>query len=243
MRSYESRAEILRLAEQGINDCEIARRTGVPRTTVRDIRHGGTSGRPACPRCWRLMKPLALTPAGYAELLGLYLGDGCISAMGRTYRLRISLDSKYPRIVADASALLRALFPHHSVGRQLADAGATTVVWVYASHLPCMFPQHGPGKKHERSVALEPWQEPCIRAAPWSFLLGCFRSDGCAFINRTGRYEYLSYDFTNHSADILGAYADACDLVGVEYRRYRRSVRIYRRQSVALFQTHVGVKW
>ena len=35
---------------------------------------------------------------------------------------------------------------------------------------------------------------------------------------------------------------DACDLVDVEYRPYRRYVRIYRRESVALMQEHVGLK-
>ena len=39
-------------------------------------------------------------PAGaYAYLLGLYLGDGCLSETRRgVYRLRITLDKKYPGI-------------------------------------------------------------------------------------------------------------------------------------------------
>jgi hypothetical protein len=35
---------------------------------------------------------------------------------------------------------------------------------------------------------------------------------------------------------------DACDLVNVEYRAYRRYVRIYRRPSVELMQKNVGMK-
>jgi hypothetical protein len=35
---------------------------------------------------------------------------------------------------------------------------------------------------------------------------------------------------------------DACDRVDVEYRAYRRYVRIYRRPSVALMRQHVGLK-
>src|SRR5437764_3200230 len=103
MRSYESRAEILRLAGDGINDCEISRRTGVPRTTVRDMRRDARV-RTTCPRCWRRMQKLTPATESYAELLALYLGDGCISATGRTYRLRIALDSRYPH-VADVVAL------------------------------------------------------------------------------------------------------------------------------------------
>jgi hypothetical protein len=112
----------------------------------------------------------------------------------------------------------------------------------YHRHWTCLLPQHGPGKKHERDIALEPWQSAALAAAPWSFLQGCIRSDGCVFINRTGRYEYLSYDFANLSCAILDLFASTCDHVGVEYRRYAKHIRIYRRASVALMLAHVGRK-
>ena len=47
---------------------------------------------------------MAFAEGDYAELLALYLGDGHISEVGRVYRLRISLDAKYPSIIADARA-------------------------------------------------------------------------------------------------------------------------------------------
>lgn len=89
---------------------------------------------------------------------------------------------------------------------------------------------------------LEPWQAAIVEEAPWAFLRGCIRSDGCAYINRTGRYEYLSYCFDNFSPDIRQLFIDACDLVGVECRPSRRSVWIYRRASVALMLENVGRK-
>ena len=98
-------------------------------------------------------------PADYAELLGLYLGDGCISRAGRTARLRLTLDARYPRILSETQALLRRGFPFSSAGTVRADGGSTAVVSVYSSHLACLFPQHGPGKKHERKIVLEGWQE------------------------------------------------------------------------------------
>jgi hypothetical protein len=243
VRSYESRAEILALAEAGINDCEIARRTGVPRTTVRDMRKPRRVEREPCPRCGAPTKRLAPTPERYAELLGLYLGDGCISRVSRTYSLRIALDARYPGIVRETKDLMAAVFPSHPVRVVVADSGATNVVRVYCSHLPCLFPQHGAGQKHRRQIRLENWQQEWVDVAPWRFLRGCFRSDGCAFVNRTGRYSYLSYDFSNKSSDILDLYAATCDAVGVEYRRYATSIRIYRRASVELFQAHVGLKF
>jgi hypothetical protein len=62
------------------------------------------------------------------------------------------------------------------------------------------------------------------------------------FVNRTGKYEYESYEFANRSRDILGLFAATCSSVGVEHRRYDRCVRIYRRASVALMLEHVGRK-
>ena len=62
------------------------------------------------------------------------------------------------------------------------------------------------------------------------------------FVNRTGRYAYTSYEFSNRSSQIRELFMDACDLVNVEYRPYRRYVRMYRRASVALMQQHLGSK-
>ena len=78
--------------------------------------------------------------------------------------------------------------------------------------------------------------------APWPFLRGCIRSDGCVFVNRTGEYEYLSYDFTDLSDDIRGLFARTCRLVGVDCRTNGRRIAISRRGSVELMLEHVGVK-
>jgi hypothetical protein len=144
--------------------------------------------------------------------------------------------------VAEAVALLERSFPGHPVGRVMGHGGTMTVVSLYSTHLRCLFPQHGAGKKHERPIVLESWQRLLLEREPWPFLRGCIRSDGCVFVNRTGKYAYLSYDFKNRSADILGLFTDACDLAGVEYRRYSEHVRIYRRASVALMEAQVGIK-
>lgn len=77
---------------------------------------------------------------------------------------------------------------------------------------------------------------------PWSLIRGLFRSDGCHFVYRTGKYEYLSYDFTNFSQDLLALFADTCASVGVFSRRYEKRVGIYRRDAVALMLEHAGVK-
>jgi hypothetical protein len=234
----------LELIAAGVNDCEIARRLDLPQSTVRDMRRASArpDTRPRCPRCGRPSRPVHFTPDDYAELLGLYLGDGHIAQGARTQKLRLSLDARYPVIVVEAEALLRRCFPGNRVGRVVADRGATVIPHVYHAHLGCLFPQAGSGKKHERPIVLEPWQQVLVDAAPWSLLRGLIRSDGCVFVNRTGRYEYLSYHFANLSRDILELFAETCRALGLHPRLTTSNVRLNRREDVARLLVHVGRK-
>jgi hypothetical protein len=252
----EVRAHALELVDAGLNDGEISRRIGIPRTTVRDWRrptYVPSTSRTPCLRCWQPAKPIRFSDEDYAELLGLYLGDGCISRHARAQCLRICLDLKYPGIIEDTCRLLKRCFPENGVATVPSSVGLSTFACVYSKHLECLFPQHGSGLKHRRRVALEPWQTQRVKAAPWAFLRGCIRSDGCAFINRTDvhrdqPYEYLSYCFSNRSKDIVDLFTTTCDLVGI--RDYRVTsdqrpvwhVRINRRASVRLMFEHVGLK-
>ena len=250
MHPPEVREAALALIAAGHNDCEVARMLGIPRPTIRDWRrpnYVATELRSVCPRCWRRARQMQFSPADYSELLGLYLGDGCISTYGRTFRLRITLDQKYPRVIEDARALLARSLPHNRV-QVVSRAERCVDVSTYSLHLPCLVPQHGPGAKNRRSIVLEAWQSRILAAHPWPFIRGLIRTDGCAFINRTGPYEYLSYDFTNKSGDITQLFLEACALVGVTTRSNWSDggqvwrVRINQRASVALMEEHVGLK-
>lgn len=251
MHPPQVRDNVLDLVTRGLNDCEISRRTGIPRRTVRDMRvqpYVPVATRSPCPRCWRPCRKMTFSAADYCELLGLYLGDGHISKAARTERLRISLDSKYGRIVSESEGLLRRCFVTNSVGRQHQHEGRMTIIWVSSRHLSCLFPQHGPGPKHLRTIELEPWQETLVEREPWPLLRGLIRSDGCSFVNRTGPYEYPSYQFSNCSEGIVDLFLATCSAVDVFCRptfdRKRRiwQIRINRRDSVALLNQHVGVK-
>lgn len=251
MHPPQVKQQALDLIAAGHNDCEVSRRLGIARATIRDWRRPIYERRvetETCPRCWRASKPIRFTADDYSELLATYLGDGCISSGPRTSRLRISLDTKYPGIIADTVALLRRCFLLNRVDTVPFHDGACVNVSLYSVHLPCVLPQHGPGMKHHRRIQLEPWQREAFEAAPWPFIRGCIRTDGCAFVNRTGRYEYLSYEFGNMSTDIVELFVAACDRVGVFTRANQNgrkgiwSVRINRRASVALMLEHVGRK-
>jgi hypothetical protein len=91
-------------------------------------------------------------------------------------------------------------------------------------------------------IGLESWQWSLVEQAPWHLLKGLIRSDGCVFVNRTGRYAYLSSQLDNYSPDVLDVFCTTCDMVGLDYRRYRRYVRINRRASVARLKSKIGLK-
>jgi hypothetical protein len=125
-------------------------------------------------------------------------------------------------------------------------------VQAYSAHWPCLFPQHGPGKKHERPIVLEPWQQEIVRAHPGRLLRGLFHSDGWRGYNVAvhraddgfvTRYRYTRYEFTNKSPDIRRLRTDALDLLDIPWRAngpWRISVN--RRAAVALLDQHVGPK-
>lgn len=121
MRPREQYDEVDRLIRWGYNDCQVARLTGIPRRTVLDWRHQGAPGRAwrvvsispcgppdggaACPEVSRM----AGLPDTYAYLLGLYLGDGCISQSKLGCRLRIVCDDRYPGIIQAAGTSMAAV--------------------------------------------------------------------------------------------------------------------------------------
>src|SRR3954469_345654 len=104
MRTAEEVRLVERLAAEGLNNCQIARRTGLPRTTVRDWVAGRIPGRrprqgwaapeQSCATCGHPSHdPSRLPAAAYSYLLGMYLGDGCIATTSKgVHRLRIACD-------------------------------------------------------------------------------------------------------------------------------------------------------
>ena len=233
MHSRETVSEALHLAAQGLNSCEIARRTGVARATVRDWRAGklphsfvrkrslyGRIGQPgdSCARCGGDRHCHDRLSTAYTYLLGMYLGDGHISHGARdVFRLRIALDVKYPLIIEECAAAIQAIVPWNKVHCQTTPKNYVEV-HAYSKSWPCLFPQHGPGKKHERKIELVDWQKDLIGLAPHLLVRGLLHSDGCRFINTgSNGWECPRYVFTNFSDDIKGIFCDACDALGLRW--------------------------
>ena len=259
MRSIEEVSRVLALVEAGLNDCEISRETGIPRGTIRDWRRGITPRRrslgkrdlaqASCPQCGHPRHEfLSLPPRDYAYLLGLYLGDGCISAAQRgVFRLRITLDSKYPGIVRECAHAMSRVLPSSRVGVLRHKHQNSVEVGSYSRAWPCLFPQHGPGKKHDRRIELCPWQVEIAERRPKSLLRGLIHSDGCHSVNTIRHpkktYVYPRYLFSNRSDDIRMIFCTACDRVGIEWRRMNATdISIARRDSIATMDEFVGPK-
>jgi hypothetical protein len=243
LRAREEVANVLELVGAGLNDCEIARRTGIPRGTVRDWRVGRVPNfhrsPETCPVCRET--PLDLPQAPSAYLLGLYLGDGCLAAYPRgVYRLRIFCADAYPGLIRQCELTMAAVLPV-KVGR-VQHQGCCEVA-SYSKHWPCLFPQHGPGPKHRRRIELTGWQQALVDLDPRPLLRGLLHSDGCRVLNWVNGTPYPRYHFSNASPDIRAIFGRACDALGIEWRPHNpRSLSVARRGSVAALDGFVGPK-
>ena len=159
----------------------------------------------------------------------------CSPARRGVWRLRITLDAKYPgdRSLAKASIVEVA-------DRAAGETPRQGCVELYSDwkHWICVFPQHGPGPKHERRIALEPWQGRLVSSHPDAFLAGLIHSDGCRIVNRVKTYAYPRYFFSNVSADIRDLFVAACGLVAVDCRSAGiRNISVARRGSVDILES------
>lgn len=245
----------LAMIEAGATVSDTSRRLGVPRDTVQRWKLVyGRDGQPRgqmhchvpCPRC----DGAALDGSAYAELLGWYLGDGHIVKSRRgVWKLSIYNDAQY---TADNAALidLLARIKPGSAPMTLAGRGMVTT-YLYWKHWTCLFPQHGPGYKHTRSIALEPWQQEVVTHHPDRFLRGLFHSDGARVQNwarrivagEPKRYDYPRWQFSNRSDDIRALCCWALDLLDIPWRHSQSwTISVSKREAVACLDELIGLK-
>jgi hypothetical protein len=189
--------------------------------------------------------------SAYAYLLGLYLGDGHITRGRRdVFVLSLFCSDAWPGLIAAARCALSAVMPASGVfcvqrqGRM--EVNSTSKHW------PCLFPQHGPGRKHTRKIELRQWQSTIVKKYPGEFAKGLFHSDGWRGVNRVRQrladgerwYEYPRYLFDNQSMDILRLCGEALDQLGVSWCFSRRNtISVARREAVARLDEFVGPKY
>jgi hypothetical protein len=245
----------LLLSSFGVLDRENALVCGVSLSAIRHWRSGRRRGSDAqsrrpesrCPRC----NGQPLDEPAYSYLLGLYLGDGYVARGPReVYALSLMCSDSWPGLIKAAREAMSAVMPASRVC--LVRRPGCTEVKSYAKHWPCLLPQHGPGRKHNRPIELTAWQQATVTAFPGEFARGLFHSDGCRVVNRvrrqvmTGerRYEYPRYFFSNESQEILSLCGATLDQLGVAWRFSRRNaLSVARREAVARLDQFVGPKY
>ena len=252
LRSHDEFELVQALIESGLGDSAIARRTGVPRSTISAWRHGrGTTYHRrvmSATSAWRPGEERA-----YCYLLGVYLGDGCLSITPRAAAsLIISLDSAYPAVVTEVEGAIRATLSDVPVTRR--RVRGCGVIILKASHpvLPYAFPQHGAGRKHERKIELLGWQRELTASNPQQLLRGLIHSDGCRTVNRfnvqlpsgrVGSYAYPRYFFSNLSPDIRRLFCEHCEMLGIRWTQSNpRNISVSHRRSVAILDEFIGPK-
>ncbi|GGO02227.1 hypothetical protein GCM10010116_04300 [Microbispora rosea subsp. aerata] len=255
MHPRETVDRALRLSALGYTDRQVAALCGVSLGAVRKWRTGARRAREdedrrrntSCPRC----HGRALDRRSYSYLLGLYLGDGHIVLCRKgVYQLSIFCSDAWPGLIDAAGHALAAVMPTSKVG--LRRHTGCTEVKSSSTHWACLFPQHGPGKKHERAIVLADWQDEIVAEHPGPFARGLFHSDGYRGTNRVRRpvggedkwYEYPRYLFKNESADILRLCGETLDRLGVAWRYNKRNeISVAKRDAVARLDEFVGPKY
>jgi hypothetical protein len=246
----------LRLSGIGVLDRENAKICNVSVRAIRHWRSGDRrsndgAARPETPKCVRC-HGCRLDDGAYSYLLGLYLGDGHIVRAPRSYLLTIACADSWPGLLHEAQQAVRRVMPSSSVFLRARRGVACTYVSSVSKHWPCLFPQHGPGRKHERKIELESWQEMIVTEHPGDFARGLFHSDGYRGINRVRRtwagrdrwYEYPRYLFVNHSGDILRLCGRTLDRLGVQWRFSKpTTISVANRDAVARLDEFVGPKY
>lgn len=256
--SAETRQRILNEVKSGVPVLRIAKRENISRSTINSWRKGGQTREEQSHSAGLMdLAPVAqLVEATiskvvqcefeshqeYNYLLGVYLGDGYIDRMPRTYRLRFFQDGKYPILTQRWADTLGWLLPQNTVS--VAKRGAMNIVMVHSQFLPALFPQHGEGRKHERKIALVEWQERALEnpANTRSLVEGAIHSDGCIYNNRVNETDYKSYDFANTSQDILDIVERASSTLGLRCTRGKTNLRWRKRSDVEVLDGFVQPK-
>jgi hypothetical protein len=192
-----------------------------------------------------------MNEAAYSYLLGLYLGDGHITRGRRgVFVLSLFCSDDWPGLLAAARSTMLTVMP--ASGVFCVQRPGCTQVKSASKHWPCLFPQHGRGRKHTRKIELQQWQCAIAQKYPGEFAKGLFHSDGWRGVNRVRRrlaggdrwYEYPRYLFSNESPDILRLCGETLDRLGVAWRFSRRNaISVARREAVARLDESVGPKY
>lgn len=134
-----------------------------------------------------------------AYIVGVALGDGNLSCPnGRATRLRITCDTKYPRLGREIRKSLLFLLPRNKVSIVLRNGSNCFDISVYSNQLNLWMPWRvglGSKIKQKARVPAWVWTSPLYMKA---CLKGLIQTDGCIYVDRG----YPMINFTNHCREL-----------------------------------------
>jgi len=145
----------------------------------------------------------------YSFILGLYLGDGCISPNKKSFKLRIVQDNKYSNSINEIQTVLENFFEKKSTRT---FSKGCTILSTFEKKLPKYFPQHGKGVKHSRKIELFDFQKQNIDYK--NLMRGLFISDGSFYVALN---KYERYNFTNKSLDIINIFRECLNHFNISH--------------------------
>lgn len=224
----------------GKNKYQIAKEYSIPRATLSGwIKNNGKKIRTSDKDISVIIQEIKNNKETYNYILGLYLGDGCISSHKMSYKLRIAQDNKYPKSITDIENILKSFFPNNIF---ICKPKGCTVIGIYDKNLPLYFPQHDTGKKHDRPIILSDYQRENLDYL--NLMSGLWMSDGSYYI---AQKKYECYNFTNKSTDIISLFEECLTNFSIAYRKRMKKdgvwiIEITKKSEVVKMKDIVGTK-
>ncbi len=151
-----------------------------------------------------------------AYITGLAIGDGNLSLVRKTVRLRISCDNAYPNLILRISKTLQALLPENKVGL-VKKFGNCTDVYVYSNQLEKLLGwKAAKGSKFKQNVTTPAWIKKS-KEYKINYLRGLIETDGAIYRDRG----YLMVIFTTIIEDLALEVNDFIKNLGFKSKLYK----------------------
>lgn len=240
MRTKEEFNIVVDLKKKGYNKSQISKITKIPRSTISDWLNNDVLFEKK--EKYNINEHLKSKESRelYSYVLGLYLGDGHINKMKRTWRLRIFMDSKYDNLNSFVHEKLSIFFNENKVNIIKSKKSNLVIFTVHSNELCKLFPQHGEGLKHKRKINLFNWQEKIT--VPEFLLKGLFHSDGCYCYHKGEKVKHYIYSFKNESKDIHEIFQKCCGKLKIDFTFNKNTTGIYKKYEVEKLYKLIGSK-
>ena len=258
MRTKEEVALVHGLVAEGLNDCEISAPNrdspaDSPRLAARTDPSDNVSvqANTSCNQCGHEATSSSGLPIPeYTYLLGMYLGDGCISRAPKG----VLAPAHFPRhevrwhLIDECVRSMGGVMPDKPVNVRRTRPGVNCASSQFSFEGVAMpVPSTRPGNEAQAQHRAQPVAAGPHRQDPRPLIAGLIHSDGCRVINPSMGHTLPALHVSNNeSADIRRIFCDACDQLGIPWRQPKKRNDLHRsprgrRDARQLHRTEVVV--